>query len=356
MQDRSQEDTTEQESRTCRSKIVMLHYDESMKSVQTGITRRGSRCGSTDRSKKKRGTKESMITDQFGKKWYKGNLHTHSTNSDGRLSPEEVIGLYREEGYDFLALTDHWFMGEERQEENFLLLSGAEYDVGNNVRDGIYHVVGIGMQKEPKLEKGPELQEKQAQLMIDRIHEAGGIAILAHPAWSMNRASEVRLLKDLDGCEIYNTTSGVPWNCRPYSGIILDELAAQGYVLPCMAADDAHHYTGDETKSYLMVQADELSRDAILEAIAQGRFYASQGPRFWIEKKDNSLIVHSTPVKEIVFFTDAVWSDDRATVGECVEEAVYEIQPHETFVRVELKDAVGNRAWSNFYLTGKAVL
>ncbi len=50
-----------------------------------------------------------------------------------------------------------------------------------------------------------------------------------------------------------------------------------------------------------MVQADELSRDAILEAIAQGRFYASQGPRFWIEKKDNSLIVHSTPVKAIVF-------------------------------------------------------
>ena len=113
-----------------------------------------------------------MTTDQFGKKWYKGNLHTHSTNSDGRLSPEEVIGLYREEGYDFLALTDHWFMGEERQEENFLLLSGAEYDVGNNVRDGIYHVVGIGMQKEPKLEKGPELQEKQAQLMIDRIWAA----------------------------------------------------------------------------------------------------------------------------------------------------------------------------------------
>ncbi|MFR6589104.1 MAG: hypothetical protein ACLURV_01615 [Gallintestinimicrobium sp.] len=43
---------------------------------------------------------------------------------------------------------------------------------------------------------------------------------------------EVRLLKDLDGCEIYNTTSGVPWNCRPYSGIILDELAAQDMCCP----------------------------------------------------------------------------------------------------------------------------
>ena len=70
-----------------------------------------------------------MITDQFGKKWYKGNLHTHSTNSDGRLSPEEVIGLYREEGYDFLALTDHWFMGEERQEQNMTLatMSGTAF-------------------------------------------------------------------------------------------------------------------------------------------------------------------------------------------------------------------------------------
>lgn len=102
---------------------------------------------------KEKGNKRIYDNRSIRKKWYKGNLHTHSTNSDGRLSPEEVIGLYREEGYDFLALTDHWFMGEERREENFLLLSGAEYDVGNNVRDGIYHVVGIGMQKEPKLKK-----------------------------------------------------------------------------------------------------------------------------------------------------------------------------------------------------------
>ena len=129
MQGRSQEDSTEQESRTCRSKIVMLHYDESMKSVQTGITWRGSRCGSTDRSKKKRGTKESMITDQFGKKWYKGNLHTHSTNSDGRLSPEEVIRLYREEDYDFLALTGF-----------FRIFSGVY--IVDHTKDGIY-VSGI---------------------------------------------------------------------------------------------------------------------------------------------------------------------------------------------------------------------
>lgn len=55
-----------------------------------------------------------MFTDAFGKIWYKGNLHTHTTNSDGAYTPEETIALYKSKDYDFLALTDHWFHGEGR--------------------------------------------------------------------------------------------------------------------------------------------------------------------------------------------------------------------------------------------------
>ena len=94
-----------------------------------------------------------MFTDAFGKIWYKGNLHTHTTNSDGAYAPEETIALYKSKGYDFLALTDHWFHGEGRQEENFLLLNGTEFDVGSTVQEGIYHIVGIGMEKAPALTK-----------------------------------------------------------------------------------------------------------------------------------------------------------------------------------------------------------
>lgn len=86
-----------------------------------------------------------MFTDAFGKTWYKGNLHTHTTNSDGAYTPEETIALYKSKDYDFLALTDHWFHGEGRQEEKFLLLNGTEFDVGSTVQEGIYHIVGIGM-------------------------------------------------------------------------------------------------------------------------------------------------------------------------------------------------------------------
>ena len=62
------------------------------------------------------------------KKYYKGNLHTHTTNSDGRLSPDEAIHEYAQRGYDFVALTDHWVVGGERQAEGVLVLPGVEYD------------------------------------------------------------------------------------------------------------------------------------------------------------------------------------------------------------------------------------
>ena len=39
--------------------------------------------------------------------WYKGNLHTHSTNSDGRKTPEEIVQIYKDHGYQFLAFTEH---------------------------------------------------------------------------------------------------------------------------------------------------------------------------------------------------------------------------------------------------------
>src|SRR6187399_2208258 len=43
-------------------------------------------------------------------RWYKGNLHTHTLNSDGDSTPDEVVRWYREHGYDFLVLTDHNFL------------------------------------------------------------------------------------------------------------------------------------------------------------------------------------------------------------------------------------------------------
>ena len=141
----------------------------------------------------------------------------------------------------------------------------------------------------------------------------------------MNTEAQIRALHGLDGTEIYNTTSGTPWNCRPYSGEVIDQLAARDVFLPCMAADDAHHYNGDECKSYIMVRAAACTHDAILDAIARGDFYATQGP-------------HLT------------WTLDggsRVTRGAALTEVHYTVPANERFLRLELTDAAGRVAWSS---------
>ncbi len=285
-----------------------------------------------------------MKIDKSGRRWYKGNLHTHTTRSDGRLIPEAVVSLYREKGYDFLALTDHWSLSRTEEREDILLLSGCEYDVGATVQEGIYHIVGIGMESPPALRRSPSLT---AQKIIDGIRAVGGIAILAHPAWSLNRPEEAAKLTDLAGTEIYNSVSGLPWNVRPYSGAFVDQMASRGVFLNCMAADDAHFYQGDETLSYLMVRAEEHSPAALLDALRRGDFYATQGPEFSLRQEGIRILVDCTPVKSVAFFTDTVWAGDRATCGEAVTHAEYRIKPTDTFVRVELTDSQGKQAWSS---------
>lgn len=48
--------------------------------------------------------------------WYKGNLHSHTTNSDGMLTPKEAVALFREQGYHFLCFSEHDKYTDYRQE------------------------------------------------------------------------------------------------------------------------------------------------------------------------------------------------------------------------------------------------
>lgn len=278
--------------------------------------------------------------------WLRGNLHMHTQRSDGKLSFEDAIARYEHAGYDFIAVTDHWVVSSrDTTPGGMLLLSGCEYHVGERVRDGIYHIVGVGMERAPALARSqPGLN---AQTIIDAIREAGGLAILAHPAWSLNSADEAAKLTGLSGTEIYNTTSGFPLNVRPYSGLFVDRLASLGVLLPCMAADDAHGYAGDDCRSYLMVHARERSHEAVMEALRTGAFYATQGPRVQMSVEDGRAVVRCSPAASVAFYSDAVWNPHRVTLGEGVTEACCPIQPGETFMRAEVTDSEGRTAYTS---------
>ena len=64
------------------------------------------------------------------KKMLKGGLHCHTTRSDGRGTPEEVIRYHYEHGYDFLAITDHRFYNFKNYAPDvpITIIPGMEFD------------------------------------------------------------------------------------------------------------------------------------------------------------------------------------------------------------------------------------
>ncbi len=285
-----------------------------------------------------------MHIDIFGRKRYKINLHTHTTVSDGHRTPAEAAKIYRDAGYDAVAVTDHWIFGKRGELAGLKILSGVEYNILNeNTKDGLFHVVAVGMDHDPGISKSDTITEQD---LIDAIHSAGGVAILAHPAWSLNTPEQILKFHGFDATEIYNSVSEAHMSRRPDSSLIIDMLGAQGCLLPLLAVDDTHYYDGDECRGFIMLESDSLEQKDVVCAIKSGKFYASQGPEVHLLREGDEFVVKCSPVKEIVFFSDGVWSP-RVFVGDSLTEARYTPRDFETFIRAEVTDEHGRRAWTN---------
>jgi hypothetical protein len=290
-----------------------------------------------------------MYTDFTGKQWYKGNLHAHTTQSDGSVSPEECAARYRNKGYDFLAITDHWVPSQTVEQDGFLLLSGIEFDTDyyepyyDRNRHVFIHINGLGFTSPPQLEKTPGLN---AQRFVDAITAAGGIAIFNHPEWSRNIPKDILSLAGLSGVEIFNTVSGIRNSLYDYYGSYIDQLAIGGFTLPVLAADDSHWYTGEEGRAFVMVQAESLTRDGIMAALKTGRFFASQGPWVQVERTGHIIRINATPVSEIRIYSNrAMGKRFRETAP--ITYAEYELPEDVYYYRVEVTDESGNRAWTS---------
>ncbi len=287
-----------------------------------------------------------MYKDIFGKNRIKLGLHIHTSLSDGSLSPEEAAQRYKAAGYDAVAFTDHRICGEEKQIEGLFVLSGAEYDVGYvDCNEGVYHILALMCECDP-LPDGKKRSSPQE--VIDAIHAAGGLAVLAHPAWSLNTPEMIKALRDVDATEIYNAVSDYGFSRRGDSSLVVDMMAMQGYFYPLLATDDCHYYEdGDCCNSYIMAECESVCREEIMAAIKEGRFYASQGPEIHLSRKGDTFRVDCSPVSEIVFMSNACFSH-RTFSGEDLTSAEYTPRyPHESYIRAYVTDANGKRAWSN---------
>ena len=278
--------------------------------------------------------------------FFKANFHCHSTASDGRLEPAAVAEIYREAGYDILSITDHRAVTRLPSNDSLLLIPGIELDY---VLPGQWvHLLGIGMDASigEKWNRSGTPQEG-----IDLIRNLGGIAILAHPAWSLNTPAFMRSLTGLSGVEVWNSVSTLPLNGdRADSSSLLDVTwASGGELLPLCANDDSHQYAGEAGVAATMVQAEEKSIPAVMDALKTGRFYATTGPQIHqIENRGNrEIIVHCSPAESVIFYSDCPWAPGRVMIRSGMTECNYFIQKNDHFVRIEVRDAAGRKAWSS---------
>ncbi len=289
-----------------------------------------------------------MFTDLFGNMRAKLGLHIHTSVSDGAVSPEEAARIYREAGYDAIALTDHWKYGEAKEICGLPILSGVEYDV-NGKRENTFHIVCLCADHVPQ----GLSYDSTPQEVVNAIHEAGGLAVLAHPAWSLNTVESILAVDGFDATEIYNTVSGTGQSFRPDSSLTVDLLACEGRAYPLLATDDAHYYCDfrgmDACQSYIMAICDPNDPASVGRAILAGDFYATQGPEIHLTKTDEGFRVDCSPCEKIVFASNRPWRPRTfaAEGGELLTHAEYTPDVDENFLRAFVIDENGRQAWTN---------
>jgi len=174
----------------------------------------------------------------------RGNLHAHTTLSDGRRPVEEVVERYREMGYDFLAVTDHddrvledyWFRippGDDRM----LVLPGIELDY-------------------------QPLSQHVGKVVGDR----ETLYVLNHPArYGLDVDEILERIREITG-------SGLPIHAVEVTdtGIYQPQHDVDLIRLPKVATDDSHrdHELG---RAWIEVEAAK-SADSILRAVKAGDF------------------------------------------------------------------------------------
>jgi len=271
--------------------------------------------------------------------WLKGNLHTHTTNSDGRYTPEERVAGYKEHGYDFLAFADHGFTTLYHDEE-LTVIAGSEWSVNLDYR--AYHLLALNVPTAFDLPMDMAIQE-----CVDEVRSVGGCAIIAHPYWSGLALPEMQEIEGCLGIEIYNhmTQCGV---CKGVSTVHWDNLLAAGWRGFGFAVDDCHHLV-DAYGGWIMVKSESRDADSILKAVKAGRFYSSAGPEIKsIEKNGDLLQIECSDAAEIDLIGRG-WLGGRTVApdGEVLNSAEFGLNGQQGYVRIEATDPAGRTAWTN---------
>lgn len=260
----------------------------------------------------------SMRLDRF----YKGNLHTHTLESDGDVSVGDAVNWYNQHGYDFVAITDHnkVLPGEQAlalSTDGFIVIPGEEisYSVPSDRPRSVYpretisvHVNSICATQTAGGATHPSIA--QALLAaVQSAREVAPIAIINHPNYegalvyddflTLRPHIESPLLIEIFNGHPHVNNDGSPiwpdYVWRNSTTALWHNLLNSGFVVYAVGTDDSHDFLRDPGftprrpgQSWVQVAAENLNSASICRALGQGLFYSSQGPEINIIEYDDS--------------------------------------------------------------------
>lgn len=298
-----------------------------------------------------------MSLDAFSAsgRFFKGNLHTHSTRSDGKLEPEDVCRRYRDRGYDFLCLSDHFLKHYDFpitdttafRTDGFTTILGAELHAKATLGGDHWHILAVGLPAD-FAHTGDD--ETGAQL-AERAYQAGAFVAIPHPEWYGLTLEDAQTIPNAHAVEVYNHTSQV--HCARGGGsYFLDDLLMAGRKINALACDDAHfNIPGDLERDafggWVMVKAEANTPEALLVALKAGHYYSTQGPEIsGLRREGEELVIECSPSDQIMLLGRNSLSTYVSGFG--LTSARLPLERFEgKWGRIALLDGDGRCAWSN---------
>jgi hypothetical protein len=294
--------------------------------------------------------------------WYKGNTHTHTLNSDGDSTPDEVVRWYREHGYDFVVLTDHNFLTSvdglnalHGAAEQFLVVKGEEVTDAFEKRP--LHINGLDVSTQVAPQHGSSVADV-LQRNVDAIRRANGIPHINHPnfGWAIT-TDDLRQLRNHRLFEIFNghpLVNNLGGGGVPGLEEVWDAILTSGTLLYGIAVDDAHSFKQPGNpdvpgpgRGWVVIRAPRLEARALVEALERGDFYASTG----VELTDyrataQQISIDVKPHADAKYRIQFIGKGGRVLREVTEPNATYDIRGDEGYVRAKVIESNGRFAWS----------
>lgn len=326
--------------------------------------------------------------------YYKANLHSHSTLSDGKWTVEEMKKNYMAEGYSVIAFTDHqvFINHNDLSDGDFLALNGYEVDIPEEDKpwdeytktchfclialdkdrtvQNIYHdsiFIDRNVDKaDIARDREPIVRRYDPELISEIMEEAradGFFVTYNHPVWSLEDSGDYLNYHGMHALEIINY-GGIAAGYDDKAAYIYDIMLRAGKNIYCVAGDDNHnnfptnHPRCDSFGGFTMIKAESLEYSSVTKAMLDGHMYASEGPLIYdlyYDTEDGRVHIKTSEAVKVVMSLGARYGSTKTALrkGETITETSFSLKRRDDeIVRFVVRDAQGREAFTHAYRVG----